>query len=96
MSIPQELKDQLVAQFQSAQISAMVQIVGDIAGLAFDAGVSSVEAGGFSQEQLDAAVAEGKGIEKVRVIGLAQAEVDNHDANTKVDQDLKDAIGAIV
>lgn len=87
--MPEELKNQLIAAYHVASDV----VLGDVLVQAFDAGVASVPGGGgFTQEQMDLAVSDAKAMVKE----AAKLAVDAHDANTMVDQDLKNAIDAIV
>lgn len=64
MAAPQELKDQLLGTFHTG----VDGVVNGVVDSAYDAGVASVPAGGgFTQEQLDAAVVAAVAAERVRI-----------------------------
>ena len=89
MGMPQELKEQLIGQFNAAVAEAQ----GSMLDQGYDAGAASVPGGGgFTQEQVDQIVAN----KLVMFKSAAKAAVDTHDADTQNDNDLKAMIDQIV
>lgn len=73
MSAPSDLKDSMFAQLQQAQLAALHAACDAIVDGSYDARVSSVQPGGFSQSDIDSAVAASKDALKIAVKASLQS-----------------------
>lgn len=91
MAASQELKDILVAEFQVASKAALESVIDSAYDSGFNNAPGGEPSGGITQEQLDAALLAQKDSLKAAVVAL----IDAHDADSEVDQVLKDRVLAL-